>query len=157
MDKHEVEVQVTLQSGTYWLGDPCYVIKDEDWIPWLEACNFTKADTLVGSVPGKDIQAVGFRTAWGDGVYHFEGRNHKSWKHDEWTTISELGVDSGMIGFVESVYTKPQWGTGDEGFVKKVTFEHPVTITWREGNLSWITSRGEEFRVNTDDDDFGDW
>ena len=157
MDKTEVETQVTLQSGTYWLGDPCYVIKDEDWIPWLEACNFTKTDNLVGQVPGKEIMACGFRTAWGDGVYHLEGRNDKSWKHDEWTTISELGVDSGMIGFVESLYTKPQWGTEEEGFVKKITFEHPVTITWREGNLSWITSRGESFRVNTDDSDWGDW
>ena len=157
MDKHEVEVQVTLQSGTYWLGDPCYVLKDEDWIPWLEACDYTNQDNLVGSVPGKDIQACGFRTAFGDGVYTFEGRNHQSWKHDNWEAISEIAVDSGMIGFVESVFTKPQWGTGEEGFVKKVTFEHPVTITWREGNLSWITSRGESFQIKTDDDDFGDW
>ena len=153
MDKHEVEVQVTLQSGTYWLGDPCYVIKDEDWIPWLEACNFTKSDTLVGSVPGKDIQAVGFRTAWGDGMYAFEGHNTRSMKQDEWTTLMELPVDSGMIGFVESIYTNPE----SENSAKKITFEHPVTITWREGNLSWITSRGEEFRIKTDDDDFGDW
>ena len=154
MDKHEVEIQVTLQSGTYWLADPCYVIRDEDWLPWLEACDFTKADTLVGSVPGKDIQAVGFRTAFGDGVYDFEGHNSRSMKYDEWTTLAQLGVDSGMIGFVESIYTNPQPGTED--MVKKVTFEHPVTITWREGNLSWITSRGEEFRIKTDDD-FGDW
>ena len=153
MDKHEVEVQVTLQSGTYWLGDPCYVLKDEDWIPWLEACDYTNQDNLVGSVPGKDIQACGFRTAFGDGTYDFEGRNHQSWKHDEWETIKELPVDSGMIGFVESVFTTPQV----DDCVQKVTFEHPVTITWREGNLSWITSRGESFRINTDDDDFGDW
>jgi hypothetical protein len=104
-------------------------------------------------VPGKDIQAVGFRTAWGDGMYDFEGRNHQSWKHDEWQKIMELPVDSGMIGFVESVFTKPE----SENCAKKVTFEHPCTITWREGNLSWITSRGESFRINTDDDDFGDW
>ena len=153
MDKTEVEVQVTLQSGTYWLGDPCYVIKDEDWIPWLEACNFTKTDNLVGQVPGKDIQAVGFRTAFGDGMYDFEGRNTSSWKDDEWTTLMELPVDSGMIGFVESVYTTPQ----TENCAFKVTFEHPVTVTWREGNLSWITSRGESFRINTDDDGWGDW
>ena len=155
MNKYEVEVQVELQSGTYWVGDPCYLVPDEDWTPWLEACDFTKNDTLIGFVPGKEIQAVGFRTAYGDGMYDFEGRNHQSMRHDEWTTLSELGVDSGMIGFVESVETKPQEGT--ENMVKKVTFEHPVTITCREGNLSWITSRGEEFRVKTDDDDFGDW
>ena len=73
-------------------------------------------------------------------------------KQDQWTNLFDLPVDSGMIGFVESVYTKPE----TENSAKKVTFEHPVTITWREGNLSWITSRGEEFRIKTDDD-FGDW
>ena len=155
MDKHDVEVQVTLPAGTYWLGDPCYIIKDEDWVPWLEACDFTKQDNLVGQVPGKEIMACGFRTAFGDGVYAFEGHNSRSMKYDEWNVLAELGVDSGMIGFVESIYTNPQEGT--ENMVKKVTFEHPVTITCREGNLSWITSRGEEFRIKTDDDDFGDW
>ncbi len=153
MDKTEVEVQVTLQSGTYYLGDPCYVIADEDWLPWLEACNYTKNDTLMATVPGKEIDAVGFRTAHGDGMYEFEGQNTKSWKEDDWTTILELGVDSGMIGFVSSVGVTPE----TMQFVQKVTFEHPCTITWREGNLSWITSRGESFRVKTDDSDWGDW
>jgi len=154
MNKTDVEVQVTLQSGTYWLGDPGYIIRDEDWLPWLEACDFTNQDTLVGQVPGKEIMACGFRTAFGDGVYDFEGHNSRSMKYDEWDTLGELGVDSGLIGFVESVYTTPSVPQ----FVKKLTFEHPVTITWREGNLSWITSRGEEFRVKTDDEEeWGDW
>ena len=153
MDKTEVEVQVTLQSGTYYLADPCYVIADEDWLPWLEACDYTKNDTLIGKVPGKEIDAVGFRTAHGDGMYDFEGRNHQSWKHDEWETIMELGVDSGMIGFVSSVGVTPE----TMQFVQKVTFEHPDTVTWREGNLSWITSRGESLRINNDDSEWGDW
>ncbi len=153
MNKHEIEVQVTLESGTYYLADPCYVIADEDWIPWLQAADYTNQDTLLATVPGKEIDAVGFRTAHGDGMYAFEGQNTKSWKDDDWTTILELGVDSGMIGFVSSVGVTPE----TMQFVEKVTFEHPVTITWREGNLSWITSRGESFRIKTDDDDFGDW
>ena len=156
MNKYEIEVQVELQSGTYWVGDPCYLIEDADWLPWLEACNFTNQDTLIGQVPGKEIMACGFRTAHGDGLYAFEGHNTRSMKYDEWTTLAELGVDSGMIGFVSSVGVTPQEGT--ENMVKKVTFEHPVTITAREGNLSWITSRGESFRVlTTDDDEDGDW
>ena len=149
MEKREVEVEVTLQSGTYYVGDPCYVIADEDWLPWLEACDFTNQDTLIGSVPGKEIDAVGFRTAYGDGMYAMEGEN----KYGRFEDIKELGVDSGMIGFVSSVGVTPQ----SDNFVQKITLEHPTTITYREGNLSWITSRGEEFRVKTDDDDFGDW
>jgi hypothetical protein len=152
MDKQEIEVQVTLQSGTYYVADPCYVIADEDWLPWLEACDYTKNDTLIGKVPGTDIEAVGFRTAYGDGMYSFEGKNDRSMKYDDWTTIKELGVDSGMIGFVSSVGVTPS----TPQFVQKVTFEHPCTITYREGNLSWITSRGEVFRILTEDQD-GDW
>ncbi len=152
MEKREVEVEVTLQSGTYYLADPCYVIPDEDWLPWLEACDFTNQDTLIGTVPGKEIDAVGFRTAHGDGMYAFEGQNTKSWKQDEWTTILELGVDSGMIGFVSSVGVTPE----SMMFVEKITLESPTTITYRDGNLSWNTSRGESFRVLTEDQD-GDW
>ena len=152
MEKREVEVEVTLQSGTYYLADPCYVIADEDWLPWLEACDFTNQDTLIGAVPGKEIDAVGFRTAYGDGMYDFEGQNTKSWKQDEWTTIKELGVDSGMIGFVFSVGVTPQ----SDNFVQKITLESPTIITYRDGNLFWNTSRGESFRVLTEDQD-GDW
>ena len=148
MEKREVEVEVTLQSGTYYVGDPCYVIADEDWLPWLEACDFTNQDTLIGSVPGKEIDAVGFRTAYGDGMYAMEGEN----KYGRFEDIKELGVDSGMIGFVSSVGVTPQ----SDNFVQKITLEHPTTITYREGNLFWNTSRGESFRVLTEDQD-GDW
>ena len=48
MNKSDIEVQVQIPAGEYWLSDPCYTIKDEDWIPWLEACNYTEEDNLVG-------------------------------------------------------------------------------------------------------------
>ena len=42
MDKHEVEVQVTLQSGTYWLADPCYVSKMRTGCPGLRLVTLLK-------------------------------------------------------------------------------------------------------------------
>ena len=52
MHKSDVEIQVQIEPGDYWLSDPCYTIEDEDWLPWLEACNFREEDNLVGKIPG---------------------------------------------------------------------------------------------------------
>ncbi len=149
MRKSEIEVQVTLEPGHYWLSDPCYTIKDEDWLPWLEACNYREEDNLVGNIPGTNLSAVGFRTAWGDGVYPYQQMN--GWR-GEWRDKAELGVDAGLIGFVPKEY-----GGEASLYVTGVHFEHPTTITWREGNLSWITSNGESFRVVTDGSDEDDF
>ena len=50
MNKGDIEIQVQIEPGDYWLSDPCYTIKDEDWLPWLEACNFREEDNLVGKL-----------------------------------------------------------------------------------------------------------
>ena len=99
MNKSDIEVQVQIPAGEYWLGDPCYTIKDEDWIPWLEACNYTEEDNLVGVIPGTDFSAVGFRTAWGDGVYPLQKEEGY-----HWDDVFALGVDAGLIGFVPCEY-----------------------------------------------------
>ena len=31
MNKSDIEIQVQIPAGDYWLSDPCYTIKDEDW------------------------------------------------------------------------------------------------------------------------------
>ena len=144
MHKTDVEVQVVITAGDYWLSDPCYTIKDEDWVPWLEACNYREEDNLIGNIPGTDFSAVGFRTAWGDGVYPLQKENYRSGWEDE----AELGVDAGLIGFVPCEY-----GGEDSLYVHKVTFESITSVTWRERNLSWNTYNGENFRVVTDGSD----
>jgi hypothetical protein len=77
---------VTVPAGKYWLGDPCYVIKDEMWIEWLESCDYTKERHLVGKTPDGHF-ALGFNTADGDGVYQ-----------DQFGF--SYGVDAGLIGLV---------------------------------------------------------
>ena len=139
MNKGDIEIQVQIEPGDYWLSDPCYTIKDEDWLPWLEACNFREEDNLVGKIPGTDFHAVGFRTAWGDGVYDLE-------KDGE--DVAELGVDAGLIGFVPCEY-----GGEASMYVTKVTFDKLTSVTWREGNFEWTNSSGEKFRVVTDGSD----
>ena len=143
----EIEIQVQIPAGEYWLSDPCYVIKDEDWIPWLEACNYRESDNLVGVIPGTDFSAVGFRTAWGDGVYPFQKEKGYSWED-----VAELGVDAGLIGFVPCEY-----GGEASMYVTKITFDKLTSVTWREGNFSWTNSSGEKFRVVTDGSDEDDF
>ena len=150
MNKSDIEVQVQIPAGDYWLSDPCYTIKDEDWIPWLEACNYTEEDNLVGKIPGTDFLAVGFRTAWGDGVYPLQKKNARY--GGEWVDEAELGVDAGLIGFVPCEY-----GGEASLYVTKVTFDSLTSVTWREGNFEWRNSSGEKFRVVTDGSDEDDY
>ena len=146
MNKSDIEVQVQIPAGEYWLSDPCYTIKDEDWIPWLEACNYTEEDNLVGVIPGTDFSAVGFRTAWGDGVYPLQKEEGY-----HWDDVFALGVDAGLIGFVPCEY-----GGDASMYVTKFTFDTITSVTWREGNISWRDRSGQKYRVVTDGSDEDD-
>ena len=146
MNKNDIEIQVQIPAGDYWLSDPCYTIRDEDWLPWLEACNYREEDNLVGVIPGTDFYAVGFRTAWGDGVYPLQ-KEHE-YRRDIWNDVAELGVDAGLIGFVPCEY-----GGEDSLYVHKFTFESITSVTWRDGNISWRDRAGQRYRVVTDGSD----
>ena len=147
MNKSDIEVQVQIPAGDYWLSDPCYTIKDEHWVPWLEAANYREEDNLVAKIPGTDFYAVGFRTAWGDGVYPLQQK--VDWKY--WDDVAELGVDAGLIGFVPCEY-----GGEDSLYVHKITFDSLTSVTWREGNISWRDSHGNKYRVVTDESEEDD-
>ena len=138
MRRDVVIEQVTLDAGDYWLGDPCYVIKDEDWIPWLEECDYTNETNLIGEIPGTEHEAVGFATSYGDGVYPYLVNGEEEF---------ELPVDAGMIGFVPVEYVqKPKY----EALVTKVSFSRMTTVRWENGNFSWWGADGE-CEVKTDD------
>jgi hypothetical protein len=137
MRKEVVEELVTLDAGEYWLGDPCYVIRDEDWMPWLEATDYQTETNLIGEIPGSEHEAVGFQTSFGDGVYPFTINGEE---------VFELGVDAGMIGFVPVEYEpKPRV----QAFVTKVKFDHMTTVRWKNGNFDWWNDG--ECKVTTDD------
>ena len=65
--------------GTYFLGDPCHVVAEEEWREFM-ACWRTGREWH-----GKPI--IAFRTMTGDGSYRDQERHG-------------YGVDSGMIGLV---------------------------------------------------------
>ena len=84
-DGYIIEGTVKMPAGTYVIGDPCYSIKDEDWIPWLEAADYTKSHVMLANVEGQPVLGLG--TAYGDGCYHDQKGN-------------QYPVDAGMIGLV---------------------------------------------------------
>ena len=74
--------KTTLPPGEYWLGDPCYVIENEDWNGFRKS-----VDRDTGHSTYHGHESAVFHTKYGDGNYPDRaGKYH--------------GVDSGQIGAV---------------------------------------------------------
>lgn len=104
---------VKVSGGKYFLGDPCYAVPEEDWMPLLRSCGFFN-ESPVGEVRGH--QVLGFRTRWGDGGY-FDKYGHS------------YSVDSGLIGLVPEPL---HLGTGRYNLARLgrfVEFAEPTTCT----------------------------
>lgn len=118
--------ELKLPAGTYYIGDPCYVIHD-----WGSFCDVWFENTnSVFDYDGHDLCA--FYTKYGDGSY-------------EASDGSMLGVDAGMIGAVPAVLMT----TGDFDMGTEVHFDKPFTCR-REGNGKLHFG---DFTVMTGDDD----
>ena len=70
-----------MKAGTYYIGDPCYVIKDEMWHGWLDGAGLGNNNTVC-TIPHEEYWA--HSTAHGDGCY------------------DGFGVDSGLICVVNA-------------------------------------------------------
>jgi hypothetical protein len=144
---------VAVPAGTYWLGDPCYSVKEEDWIPWLEAADYTNSqDVLCAQTPGADgAWVLGLGTAYGDGVYVDQYDN-------------EYGVDAGLIGLVPVWYNPTTNYTLDEngineygasGIARQITFA-VRTQCWNDNGVLHFGDIVINTRDDADDDDEGD-
>lgn len=140
---------VTIPAGTYFLGDPCYVVPDEDWMPLLESCRyFGLSDPDLPGVPSpvgttpSGIQVVAFSTAYGDGTYV----DQRGW---------EYSVDAGLIGLTpETIRFKNDYAPEVlDRLGRLVTFDQDTTATTDgEGRMTF-----GQFTINTADDEGGDY
>ena len=80
-----VEYEVAVPAGKYWLCDPCYAVPSDLWMDLLNSCNFFEQPIGKVESEGKVYQVLGFGTAYGDGLYH-----------DQFTNA--VPVDAGLIG-----------------------------------------------------------
>lgn len=75
---------VSVLPGTYVLGDPCYIVAEEEWSDLLGSCDYFRRP--IGTLKDKN-QVLAFDTAYGDGEYP--------------SNIGfEFPVDAGLIGLV---------------------------------------------------------
>jgi hypothetical protein len=127
--------EVVVPAGTYFLGDPCYIIShDAGWMELLDSCGYFDGSP-VGEVHGCEVLAFG--TKYGDGVYFDQlGR--------------AFGVDAGLIGLVpvQPWEHEVRKALGD-GLGKLVVFTEDSTCTSEDGLLTF----GPVAVINTDPDD----
>lgn len=136
--------EVRVPAGTYFLGDPCYAVPDDQWMDLLESCGFFGAEpSLPGAGPvgiANGHEVLAFGTAWGDGEYT-----------DQFGCT--YAVDAGLIGLtpveIGFRYTVEEL----ERLGRIVKFGRDVTATDDgEGRLTF-----GQFSINTADDDMADW
>lgn len=88
---------VIVPAGRYYLTDPCYVVRDPDWLPWLEAADYKNQRTLLYASTPNGVPVFGFSTAYGDG----------SWTGSDGFTYA---ADAGLLGLVPVEYAPEKEG-----------------------------------------------
>lgn len=132
--RNTVTNSITMPAGEYWVGDPCYAVPDDEWIPWLQAADYeNERRYLVANITGRPV--LGISTAYGDGCYRD-------------TEGNEYPVDAGLIGCVPV-----QRAIANPTGMHRVIFNEPFNCSWSE-HEGLITIGGIEIRTDYDDEDF---
>lgn len=76
-----------LNKGNYYIGDPCYFIKDEDWMDFLDQLTGQEYEGGTGEVNFKGKTLFTSSTKYGDGTYLDNGDNR-------------YPVDTGLISVI---------------------------------------------------------
>lgn len=84
--------QAEFKAGTYFIGDPCYALRDDLYEKWGTDNNYDDGDY--------GYFAVG-STAYGDGTY------------DDIYSNKSYGVDAGILGVVNMEYANPDANEND--------------------------------------------
>jgi len=147
-------------AGTYYVGDPCYVISD---LRWSALCDATKCfEKQTAGCPNtflvEDVTMFAAPTSHGDGTY----------KDSDGRTYS---VDSGLIGIVpmeavlaDSEYRKGEYDEGsDLGHILTFDYDFQVYVDdehkFHFGKISIETDIGVEDDYYPDDseDEYRDY
>lgn len=114
-------MRVTIQPGTYYLGDPCYSVPQSMWDGLLAQTDYFNKP--VGTVNGHTV--IAFHTAYGDGDYPLYDGSARY--------VGSLPVDAGLIGLVAADLVGPN---APEGTVE-VQFGTQTVATWADGDMSF--------------------
>lgn len=133
----KVITEVIMPAGEYWVGDPCYAVKDEDWMPWLESADYMSDPQILIAEIG-DFSVLGIGTAYGDGKYKDkDGRSYP--------------VDAGLIGVVPVEVAQD-----DVSGAHKVTFASEFTCSYDNGVITLGSINIDTDADPEDDDEYCD-
>lgn len=90
--KHDIDSVINVPAGKYWLGDPCYVVREDEWQGWLQAADSREEWYVLWAPTPSGTWVLGLTTQWGDGAYRDEDG-------------FDYPVDSGLIGLVPFDYS----------------------------------------------------
>ena len=140
-------MRVIFSPGTYYIGDPCYVADDKDWIPLLEKTDYFSFDVF----EYKNRMCYAHSTKYGDGYYYDNLEND-----DKAEAVVGYGVDSGTIGIIPMDILDEN--NNDLFLGKIVEFEKPFEVycyngVFHFGELEIDTSCAEESVENNSEDD----
>jgi len=164
MAKYSIEdPRASLPPGRYYIGDPCYVIKDEEWSDALEGTHyfglFASGEAATnrayndkhlmngvfsyhidtGIEDSKSYLLAASSTEYGDGSYNC---------YDGGCYLGECGVDAGLIAAIPAEMIE-EYGT-ESGLELGVVheFKRPFTVGYSDGIISF-----GDVQVNTGDED----
>jgi hypothetical protein len=125
------------EAGRYYVGDLCYVVEDENWIPLLEETNYLEGE----NIKYKNRSIFSARTAYGDGVY-IDNYGH------------EYAVDAGIIGIMpmDIVHHNPSMSGG-----MIWEFDEEFMVSAEDGSFVFGHIRietEEEYEEEDDDDEY---
>jgi len=120
---------VTVPPGKYWLGDPCYSVPENLWMPLLNSCEIFELPIGRVTKDGQEYQVLAFGTAYGDGCYTDQSGH-------------SFPVDAGLIGL-----TPVGLADGHPFGSTLVEFKVETECSCRNGVLRFGT-----FTINTKDD-----
>lgn len=144
---------VWFAPGTYYIGDPCYVIPNDEWMEYLDTYpKYPPPDPGYGWIDGIAVNYKGHKcwhsgTAYGDGSYHDnEG--------------CEYGVDAGIIGIIPLAVCDPKQVEDIEtnGLGRIVKFPNRFKVyveadcTFHFGHLSIVTD-GSDYEEDEEEED----
>lgn len=119
-------VMITVPAGKYFVGDPCYAVKDNDaWQNFVERMfKDSPAGETVSGVMMNGYPVVGVSTVYGDGEY-FDVNDNRSFP-----------VDAGLIGIVDMRVAAQNGVSEDDlegfGLGHVINFDEPVRLARTE-------------------------
>jgi hypothetical protein len=113
MNRYSItDPRMNLPAGTYYIGDPCYVIKDEDWMQALNETNFFNLCASPEAVRKREFNPKNLR----NGAFLYHAKDHDFHYHlaasstkfgdgdypckNNGCEIGKCGVDAGLISAI---------------------------------------------------------